>query len=640
MRNWCMDKRFIIFYFVAIISANLIAEAISFSPLGQDFIKWRNRVEEKQNSSSSIQQLPKLNLTSSPAFTEDEIVVFEGNGYMPPPFDKSHIKHTPKALTSTNRFQRLTASDQASLPSKYDFRDYYRPTSVKNQGSHGTCWAHAAIGCLESYISKEEDLLRDFSENHMVNRAGFVWGFDDGGNDDMATAYLTRWEGPVAEESDPYLSKVNSTNQIPIRNVQRTIMIPAKTDYLDHDHIKQYLLEFGTLSSSMYYSSVYYKASTDAHYYHTTDTPEYSNHAILVVGWDDNFPSNSFNTVAPGNGAYIVKNSYGSSFGIDGYFYVSYYDDTLFFYGATAFIAPEPVNKLGRIYDYTPYGIVSSLGYNKSFALCGTMFTADDDDELVASSFYFLAPNISYTMSVYTNCSNNTNPESGKLAYSKSSISEYAGYETIYFDNTVNIVKGSRFSIVFSLDSPDYYYPIPVEQNVDGYLTNAVSASAQSFIRGGNNWWNSWTDLYKEYGDEGVDVCIKAFTKAKATETSEVRVPYEWLDQYPEIISAAAGDYEKAANSVAANGLRVYENYLVGLDPTSADNKFNANIVFTNQAPQILWEPRLNPKVGQRQGLRWYTVYGKKQLDDESWEIVDRGHEDEYNFFKVGVELP
>jgi hypothetical protein len=112
------------------------------------------------------------------------------------------------------------------------------------------------------------------------------------------------------------------------------------------------------------------------------------------------------------------------------------------------------------------------------------------------------------------------------------------------------------------------------------------------------------------------------------------------LDKYPELISAANGDYESAANSVAANGLYVYENYLVGLDPTSADSKFNADIVFTNNVPQILWEPRLNPKVGQRQGLRWYTVYGKKQLDDEAWEIVTRGHEDEYNFFKVGVELP
>lgn len=638
-----MDKRFIIFYLVAIISTNLIAEVASFSPLSKDFIKWRNRVVEQQNSTSSIQQLPKLNLTSDASLnlTNDETVVFEGNGYIPPPFDKSHIKHTPKALTSTNRFQRLTASsDEEPLPEKYDFRDYYKSSHVKNQGSHGTCWAHAAIGCLESYISKEEDLLRDFSENHLVNRAGFVWGFDDGGNDDMATAYLARWEGPVAEESDPYLSKVNSTNQVPIRNVQQVVMIPSKSDYLDHDFIKKALLKFGTLSSAMYYSSVYYKSSTDAHYYHTTDTPEYCNHAILVVGWDDNFPSNSFKTAAPGNGAYIVKNSYGPSFGIDGYFYVSYYDDTLFFNGATAFIAPEPVNKLGKIYDYTPYGVITSLGYGKSYAQCATMFTAEDDDELAAASFYFLAPNISYNISIYTDCTRSNNPQSGKKAYTQSGVAEYAGYETIYFDETVSVKKGTKFSIVFELDSPNYIYPIPLEVNTSDYLTNAVSAAGQSFIKGNSYLLSSWTDIYGEYSSEAADVCIKAFTKAKATQTSEVRVPYEWLDQYPELISVANGDYESAANSVAANGLYVYENYLVGLDPTSADSKFNANIVFTNNVPQILWEPRLNPRAGQRQGLRWYTVYGKKQLDDEAWEIVDRGHEDEYNFFKVGVELP
>ena len=142
-----MNKRFIVLYLIAAFSANLIAEVASFSPLSKDFIEWRNRVEETQNSTSSIQQLPKLNLTSSAAFTEDEIVVFEGNGYIPPPFDKSHIKHTPKALTSTNRFQRLTASsDEEPLPEKYDFRDYYKSSHVKNQGSHGTCWE--IFGCI------------------------------------------------------------------------------------------------------------------------------------------------------------------------------------------------------------------------------------------------------------------------------------------------------------------------------------------------------------------------------------------------------------------------------------------------------------------------------------------------------------
>jgi C1A family cysteine protease len=384
-----MDKRFIIFYFVAIISTNLIAEVASFSPLSKDFIEWRNRVVEQQNSASSIQQLPKLNLTtdSSLNMIDDETVVFEGNGYIPPPFDKSHIK----SMSNATRFLRLTASsDEEPLPEKYDFRDYYKSSHVKNQGSHGTCWAFAALGCLESYISKEEDLLRDFSENHLVNRAGFVWGFDDGGNDDMATAYLARWEGPVAEESDPYLSKVNSTNQVPIRNVQQVVMIPSKSDYLDHDFIKKALLKFGTLSSAMYYSSVYYKSSTDGHYYHTTGTPEYCNHAILVVGWDDNFSSNSFKTAAPGNGAYIVKNSYGSSFGKDGYFYVSYYDATLFFNGATAFIAPEPVNKLGKIYDYTPYGVITSLGYGKSYAQCATMCSARRPYLLSTTTFSLL----------------------------------------------------------------------------------------------------------------------------------------------------------------------------------------------------------------------------------------------------------
>ena len=106
-----------------------------------------------------------------------------------------------------------------------------------------------------------------------------------------------------------------------------------------------------------------------------------------------------------------------------------------------------------------------------------------------------------------------------------------------------------------------------------------------------------------------------------------------------DVSKISASDYEKAANSVAANGLNVFENYIAGLDPTDASSCFNANISFTNNIPCISWSTSLNP-VGFKEGLRWYTIYGKKLLDDADWEEVTDGKESNYNFFKVGVELP
>ena len=110
-----------------------------------------------------------------------------------------------------------------------------------------------------------------------------------------------------------------------------------------------------------------------------------------------------------------------------------------------------------------------------------------------------------------------------------------------------------------------------------------------------------------------------------------------WEDRFKNI--GLQNDYEKAANSVAANGLNVFENYIAGLDPTDATSCFNANISFTNNVPCIGWSTSLNPD-GFKEGLRWYTIYGKKKLDDTDWQEVQSGKEAEFNFFTVGAELP
>ena len=53
----------------------------------------------------------------------------------------------------------------------------------------------------------------------------------------------------------------------------------------------------------------------------------WANHAICVVGWDDNYSKDNFNSKPAGDGAFLIKNSWGST---QSYFYISYYDTVLF----------------------------------------------------------------------------------------------------------------------------------------------------------------------------------------------------------------------------------------------------------------------------------------------------------------------
>ncbi len=110
-----------------------------------------------------------------------------------------------------------------------------------------------------------------------------------------------------------------------------------------------------------------------------------------------------------------------------------------------------------------------------------------------------------------------------------------------------------------------------------------------------------------------------------------VRVPHAWLDQYPDILGAAGGDYDAAARSVGANGLALWESYLAGLVPTDAQSTFRALIAMRDGKPVVTWTPDLGD-------ARGYTVYGARNLG-EAWQQVTDAPQD-FRFFRVTVALP
>ncbi len=421
-----------------------------------------------------------------------------GTGAIPIPVDLSHLKRVTTPGLARARAKAFSAS--------YDLRLVGdKLTPVRDQGSYGTCWAHATIASMESGLLPGES--RDFSENNLVNLAGFDLGFNGGGHAFMSMAYLLRWGGPVDESDDPYPKPGDSPGELAVqKHIQQVRLIPGKTSDTDNDGVKQAVMDHGAVYVTYCQETASYNPTYKAYCY---AGPAAINHAVAIVGWDDDYDRTRFSTTPAGNGAYIVRNSWGPDWGENGYFYVSYYDARFAREAMFSFFQADATNVYKTVYQYDPLGWVNDLGVETSTLWAANTFTASTSERLGALGFYAVALDTAYEISVYTGGSNGA-PRSGVLAATKSGTSEYPGYRTIPLDTPVLLTAGQSFSIVVKLTTPGYDYPQAVEYATPGYSSGATAAAGQSYYSEDGL---SWADLTVDW-DATANFCIKGYLLA------------------------------------------------------------------------------------------------------------------------------
>lgn len=426
-----------------------------------------------------------------------------GTGYKPSPVDLSGLASSEGRL--------LLGASGSDLPAVYDLRKEGKVTAAKNQGKDGSCWAFSSIASLESYILGKEGESYDFSENNMKNLVSknYSQGFDltpeDGGNAFISTAYLSRWNGPVNESEDPYTdsSSYSPTGLSVQKHVQEALFLPKKTEPLDNDVLKNTILEYGAVYSTMYWNTGYYQQRNYAYRY----TGNLSvNHAVTIVGWDDSFDRNNFTQVPPGDGAFIAKNSWGDTWGEDGYFYISYYDTKLGYNENAAFTA-ESQNNYDHVYQYDPLGWIISKEYEGSLvAWGGNVFSSKRDETLRAIGFYTTDLNTAYEIYVYKNpVSGPVNSGQGYLVQESGRYS-FPGYHTHVLNSAVPIQAGERFSIVIRFINPSASGPLAVEEPVIRYSSKAQANPGESYVSPNGV---RWEDISS---NSEANLCIKAFT--------------------------------------------------------------------------------------------------------------------------------
>jgi len=233
---------------------------------------------------------------------------------------------------------------------------------IRNQGTCGSCWAHAVYGSMETGIRPGDTF--DFSENHLKNNHGWDWTCCQGGNPWCSNAYFGRWAGPLSEDDDAYdpvEANCHTSTGTPRRHLLDMWFLP--TD--DPAVLKDVLYHYGGILTGYYAESGYYGSSATAYYYPPSGAATSGNHEVTIVGYDDSYPRTNFNAAnrPSADGAWYIRNSWGAFNSLGGYLWISYEDKFCAKETNALYLPPTPPTNVPTIYCVDEMGWVGYLGY-------------------------------------------------------------------------------------------------------------------------------------------------------------------------------------------------------------------------------------------------------------------------------------
>ncbi len=465
------------------------------------------------------QQQPQLTVEMLPAAQQAEGAATK--------VDTTVIARSPSAAFTTRGKTTLPASYR--LPSS-------RVTGVRNQGQYGTCWTFAAMASAESYAkSKGLSSSPDYSEWQLAyyayhKQSGLpyfdytedaygntpAW-YNQGGNQRMTSALFARGSSPISESQAKY------GQGTPSATIKPTVTLTGLRVYDTRSEIKSAIMTTGAVAIS-YYSdhdnSAYYDEDTCAYYNPDSDS-RYGNHAVTIVGWDDTFSKSKFAQTPAGSGAWIIKNSWGTSEGDHGYFYLSYYDASLYNsdgYHTNAYgyaLAKEPTGE--REYSYDPLGWTTNIGLgDHETQWARNDYTASNAGSLAAVGFYTTGDDTKYSLVIQAYST--TAGAYQTVASGQTGTVAIAGYTRVNLSHAVSLTKGQKFRVLVGLTDLNFgtayqnEYPIAVEYNqTSSYSSQATAAAGQSYVSANGINWSDITDYFPN-----ANACIHAFVQGNA----------------------------------------------------------------------------------------------------------------------------
>ena len=511
---------------------------------------------------------------------------------------------------------------------------YYRSdciTSVKDQMHSGMCYSFSACATAEANAIKRKFYNTsniDLCENHLgyfayhsrtaKDPVGGLAGdnntfngnyFDDGGNRFFTQMELSQWIGLANDSVSPF--KDMKTSISGSKEYNSSVVRATGSRYCrmsDKTRVKNMIKNYGAVQTAMdasYLSSSsnsYYNASTGAYYQPYKNG---TNHEITIVGWNDNFSKSNFMTKPSGNGAWIVKNSWGKSWGKSGYFYVSYYDPMFNYEGniAMSYI----VDKASTYkYNYQYDGGFGDYQLNvDSGDYFANVFTASkkDAEQLKAVTVNFPSESMSYSVQVYRNPKSG-NPKSGTPLLKKPITGKVtvAGWYKLAISDKIYLSKGDKFSVVVTCSGSKPAVAVDADEKGNWYNFNVTNKAGQSYAYSSKQ--NKVFDLYKLYD---ATARIKAYTNSTSIKiVQRLYNPNSGEHFYTLSIAEknnlvkAGWKYEGIGWYTLGKGDPVYRMY----NKNAGDHHYTKSKAEVNQLKKAGWK---------YEGIAWYSPTKNKQ---------------------------
>ncbi len=349
-------------------------------------------------------------------------------GYMPP-------KYLPDFTSYLKNYEKTTRT----FPAKLDWRTGEGTgqagviTPPKDQGQFGTCWAFAACGTIEAQLKLMGYGEYDLSELQMSTCdiqtiQGIGSGDPNGGNAERTVSFfIQNNKNGLGSESDaPYSwigtnQNYSNTRDYSCRGFQNSgvadwqvrglVILPRNKEV-----IKAKLQDDGPMQISCY-----------GHGFQGNSVCDYqggkTDHAVGLVGWDDNYSTQC------GNGAWIVKNSWGPSQNDGGYFYIGYDDAN--WKDAKQYMDIVPADPNLTVHSYSKNGHEISTSWGET-TYGKTVYLVAAGDKVTSVGFWTLDAGQDVTVELYAESSLST-----LLATVPETTYEFPGYYTINLDNVI-----------------------------------------------------------------------------------------------------------------------------------------------------------------------------------------------------------
>ena len=430
----------------------------------------------------------------------------------------------PSMCKQDNHNINLLGSNDYSMD-YFNLADSGKVLGVRDQAASDDCWAFASLASLESnllmnnintgFLSTAHLELMTQDSLYTPSFITFNRDFNSGGRMEFTTAYVLNYWGPVKESDMPFETVLNlidnntTVNQSDVTNKKAMVDVDD-VFYLSNSQgicsnntintIKEYIVNYGALATSVYFNNAY----VNGKYYYYNGS-ELSNHAVAIVGWDDNVEVTSFNNRATRKGAWIVKNSYGTSVGDGGYYYISYDDvnictDAAGFYNASLDMSDEA-------YYYDDLGVNTILESPNNVNYLANYFTKKTSGEETIDKVTFATAIAGMDYTVYYADNINGNLENWQeLA---SGTTNHVGYMSVDIDKDIKISDSYGIIVKFETDDTiddNFYVAIEGLTEDNFYSSYEITNNVSRISFDGKDWMALEMDLG---GDLGINVATQ-----------------------------------------------------------------------------------------------------------------------------------